>query len=143
MRRAGGSGGMEEDIVDVMRTVDASAAAIISEVSKPGENGWLPLRQCRVISALPPRFVRIVFVDGSQAAISIVRRGNVRSTVSVEHGMLPTDTDTDMLRERWYDALRVLSRRLGSDPSHVTIDNALRPQRSGSGPFLGKGRSGG
>ena len=57
------------------------------------------------MSALPPRFARLAFPDGSQVAIAIVRQGNTRSSVSIEHGMLPTGADTEALRRRWTDAL--------------------------------------
>lgn len=101
--------------VEVARVIDAPASAIFRMINDPAKREWAPERLYRVMSALPPRFARLAFPDGSQVAIAIVRQGNTRSSVSIEHGMLPAGADTEALRRRWTDALYALSDALDSD----------------------------
>lgn len=101
--------------VEVSRVLDAPASAIFRMINDPAKRDWAPERLYRVLSSLPPRFARLGFPDGSQVAIAIVRQGNTRSAVSIEHGMLPAGADMESLRRRWTDALRALSDALDSD----------------------------
>lgn len=101
--------------VELSRIVHAPASAVFRMVNDPTKRDWAPERLYRITSALPPRFARLAFPDGSQAAIAIVRQGNTRTAVSVEHTMLPESVDADVLRRRWNDALAALSEALDSD----------------------------
>ncbi|HEY0931077.1 MAG TPA: hypothetical protein VGE27_14250 [Gemmatimonas sp.] len=101
--------------VELSRIVHAPASAVFRMVNDPTKRDWAPERLYRITSALPPRFARLAFPDGSQAAIAIVRQGNTRTSVSVEHAMLPEGANLDELRRRWSDALAALSEALDSD----------------------------
>lgn len=105
--------------VSVQRTVAVPAArlyeAVVDASLRPA---WLPDGDLRPRTATPPRSARFDHGEaGGRVLVTVLPRGEGRSTVAVEHGRLADADEADRMRAMWregLDALRALLEGAGT-----------------------------
>jgi hypothetical protein len=98
--------------VVVTKTVEASASEIFRAFNDPTRRGWSAIPNFVVRTAVAPRFLRIAMPDGTEVSVAINRKGNVRSTIEVQHARLLDAPAVDKAREQWRMSLGRLAEML-------------------------------
>jgi len=98
--------------VVVTKTVEASASEIFRAFNDPTRRGWSTIPNFVVRTAVAPRFLRIAMPDGTEVSVAINRKGNVRSTIEVQHARLLDAPAVDKAREQWRMSLGRLAEML-------------------------------
>ena len=100
--------------VRVSRIFHVPASAIFRAINDLDKRGWAPDPLYKIVSVLAPRFIRLAFPDGSLVGIAVMRQGNARCTVSVEHSRIPDSASDAQVRDRWTVALAALAEQIDS-----------------------------
>lgn len=98
--------------VRVSRIFHVPASAIFRAINDLDKRGWAPDPLYKIVSVLAPRFIRLAFPDGSLVGIAVMRQGNARCTVSVEHSRIPDGASDAQVRDRWTVALAALAEQI-------------------------------
>jgi uncharacterized protein YndB with AHSA1/START domain len=91
--------------VSVARTIDGSASAVFRAFNDPTRRAWCHERMYSVQAAVAPRMLRLAMPDKSTVTISIARKGNTRTMVSLEQTKLVDAAAADRARIAWKQAL--------------------------------------
>ena len=98
--------------VRVSRIFHVPASAIFRAINDLDKRGWAPDPLYKIVSVLAPRFIRLAFPDGSLVGVAVMRQGNARCTVSVEHSRIPDGATDAQVRDRWTVALAALAEQI-------------------------------
>jgi hypothetical protein len=98
--------------VTVSRTLDASPSEVFRAFNDPKRRQWSGALGWRVVSAVAPRFLRLMMHDGTLVSVSIGRQGNARCAVDLEHSRLRTIGDGERLKAQWRDVIGGLAELL-------------------------------
>ena len=98
--------------VSVSRTIDASPSEVFRAFNDPTRRQWSGTMGYRVISAVAPRFLRLMMHDGTLVSVSIGRKGNARCAVDLEHSRLADNAAGEKLKAEWRDGLGKMGEQL-------------------------------
>ncbi|MDQ8158262.1 MAG: hypothetical protein P3C09_14410 [Gemmatimonadota bacterium] len=87
--------------VTVSRTLDASPSEVFRAFNDPSRRQWSAAQGYRVVSAVAPRFLRLMMHDGTLVSVSITRKGNARCAVDLEHARLPAAAAGEVAKSEW------------------------------------------
>lgn len=95
--------------VSASRTIDATASEIFRAFNDPTRRSWCPVQDYVVRTTIAPRSLRLGMPDGTFVAVSILRKGSVRCTVTVDHTKLADATHAELAKTQWRQALASLA----------------------------------
>ncbi len=98
--------------VTVSRTMDASPSEVFRAFNDPKRRQWSATLGYRVVSAVAPRFLRLMMHDGTLVSVSVGRKGNARCAVELEHARLPNATEGERMKAEWRDAMGRMAEQL-------------------------------
>ncbi len=98
--------------VTVSRMIDASPSEVFRAFNDPTRRQWSGTMGYRVVSAVAPRFLRLMMHDGTLVSVSIGRKGNARCAVDLEHSRLPTVSDGERMKAEWRDGISRMAEQL-------------------------------
>jgi len=87
------------------RTMDASVSAVFRAFNDPTRRDWCHERLYSVQSAVAPRMLRLAMADKSTVTVSIARKGNTRTMVSIEQTKMADAQAADQAKLAWKQAL--------------------------------------
>ncbi|MDQ8160951.1 MAG: hypothetical protein P3C10_00035 [Gemmatimonadota bacterium] len=87
--------------VTVSRTLDASPSEVFRAFNDPSRRQWSTAQGYRVVSAVAPRFLRLMMHDGTLVSVSVTRKGNARCAVDLEHARLPDVAAGEAAKVEW------------------------------------------
>lgn len=87
--------------VTVSRTLDASPSEVFRAFNDPARRQWTATLGYRVVSAVAPRFLRLMMHDGTLVSVSVGRKGNARCAVDLEHSRLPDVAAGEASKSAW------------------------------------------
>jgi len=98
--------------VTVSRTIGASPSEVFRAFNDPTRRQWSGTLGYRVVSAVAPRFLRLMMHDGTLVSVSVGRKGNARCAVDLEHSRLPNASDGERMKAEWRDAIARMAEQL-------------------------------
>jgi len=98
--------------VSVTRTVDATASDVFRAFNDPTRRDWCSERLYSVRAAVAPRMLRLGMPDETVVTVAIMRKGNVRATVTVDHSKLADAAAAERAKQSWKQALERLAMKL-------------------------------
>ena len=70
---------------------------------------WLDEPGVKVRTSIPPKSVRLGFVDGSIVAVGFTPKGDGKSMVALSHAKLPSKDAAERVKKYWADRLAALA----------------------------------
>ncbi len=98
--------------VSVSRTLDASPSEVFRAFNDPTRRQWSGTLGYRVVSAVAPRFLRLMMHDGTLVNVSVGRKGNARCAVDLEHSRLADGTAGEKMKSEWREAMGKMGEQL-------------------------------
>ncbi|WP_373070603.1 SRPBCC domain-containing protein [Gemmatimonas sp.] len=98
--------------VTVSRTIDASPSEVFRAFNDPKRRQWSGTLGYRVVSAVAPRFLRLMMHDGTLVSVSMGRKGNARCAVDLEHSRLPNASEGERMKAEWKDGMAKMAEQL-------------------------------
>jgi hypothetical protein len=98
--------------VSVSRTLEGTASEVFRAFNDPTRRAWCPVQDYIVRTTIAPRSLRLGMPDGSLVAVSIERKGSVRSAIEVQHSKLEDAAAADRAKSLWREALARLAEML-------------------------------
>jgi len=98
--------------VSATRTLDGSASDVFRAFNDPTRRNWCHERMYSVRSAVAPRMLRVQMPDETIVTVAIMRKGNTRSTVTVDQTKLADAAAADRAKQAWRVSLDRLAAML-------------------------------
>lgn len=98
--------------VTVSRTIDASPSEVFRAFNDPKRRQWSGSLGYRIVSAVAPRFLRLMMHDGTLVSVSVGRKGNARCAVDLEHSRLPNASEGERMKAEWKDGMARMAEQL-------------------------------
>lgn len=98
--------------VQVARTIDASPSEVFRAFNDPSRRQWSRGQGYKVMSAVAPRFLRLIMHDGTIVSVSVTRKGNARCAIELEHSRLADVAAGEQAKAEWRDGLAGMAEQL-------------------------------
>lgn len=98
--------------VSKSKTVPVAVEKLYAAFAPRTRRGWLGDVALRVKKATPHKTMRIAWDDGTSVDVYFLAKGTGKSTVSVQHGKLPSRVEADRMRAFWTEKLEALAKLL-------------------------------